>query len=61
MVNPRVLEIFHNYYNILLSDYIYHYNQFTISLFNIVRVSEMSATIQVVYIFIKFKKKANYL
>lgn len=61
VANPRVLEIFCNYYDILLLDCIYNSNQFKIILLNILRVSEISITIQVAFVFMKAEKKADYL
>lgn len=57
----RLLRIFYNYHNLILLDYPYNFNQFKIPLLNIVGVTEINITIQVVIVFIKAEKEANYV
>ena len=61
LVNLKVFEIFHSYYNFVLLDCTYTSNLFKIPLFNIVGVNTVNKTIVVAFNFIKAKKKANYL
>lgn len=52
MVHPRSIELFSEHHDILLLDYTYCTNCYTIPLFNIVGCKDMNTTIQLALVFL---------
>jgi len=61
MANKGALKIFKDNYNVIIMDYTYSTNCFSIPLLNIVRVTGNNTTIHLVNVFLSYEKEADFV